>query len=1117
MNVADLLTRQALATPQATAVIHGDRSYTYQALEALVWGLCRHLRECGLRPGDVVGLQLEDPLLHLAAVLALARSGMVSVAITAEGADTGPGSRILTRTGASAVIEDDRVLDWGVPTQVRLEPDRVAALAAEPDATLRCAQPEGLLHYKTSSGTTGEPKIVGATHAGMISSIARETSCIGYPPGERYLTPVSLRFDGPRRRYVACLAGGGTAVMPPSDGSPASLLEIIERHDVAHYACVPSQAYALAAAVEPGRQRFPRMRCLRLSAGPSDASLHQLLRERLTSNVLISYGCTELGPLTVAPPDLVASRPETVGRPMPGIELQVVSAEDQSLPPGAAGVIRIRAEGMPQAYHDDPEATAKFFRNGWFYPGDLGKTDEEGLVFHLGRADGMMILNGINIYPAEIEQAMLSHPAVRDAVALPLKHRVANDVPVCALVLHDDQHVSERALMRFARGRLGSHSPKRIAILDAIPRNEHGKVQRPALLQAVAASLGTSSPERPARGARPADPGARPPDTGAGVRGQLSLAAEVSFRVPPHADLERLDGWLSGALRVDVPKVPDDDSAPQGSPARLARAWLQRILLLSRLLLQAARVPVLDAPQVIACRADPARGDAWHARVSLARVEEMPSAAYDIALKGAMRLSEWAHLHPVDAPNLQAFYALAEREVTSKLLPMLRSGKSTLPVLRAAYRKSIPFTHLGGGVFQLGWGSKAQRMDRSVTGRDSAIGARLCTDKALTAILLRKAGLPAPEHRVVRSQQGALKAAHQIGWPIVVKPVDRERGEGVVVDVGSDDQLKAAFESASTLSRSKAVIVERQVDGVCHRLFIAHGRLLYAVKRLPMSVECDGVADVAHLIEAELARQLRLPPWDRSGIRPLDDPAREAIARAGYTETSVPPKGTLVPLRRIESTESGGVDEEVTRQIHPENLRVALAASELFGLGIAGIDIITPDIGRPWFENGAIVNEVNFAPLLGGGDISRSHIPAFLDDFVDGTGTIPVEVFVGGDAALAAAERRWQAMVAAGHDAYLSDARRTLLPTGREWPMPMPGLYQRTRALVLCSRVQAMVLVVQTDEMLGTGLPLETVDQVTFVDEHLHAWPSEAATATRERTEALLQLLQGWGKGEDTR
>ena len=1112
MNVASQLTRQAGATPQALALLHGERSFSYAQLDALVWGLCRHLHGSGLRRGDVVGLHLLDPLLHLAAVLALARSGMVSVAVSAVGGEAVAGRDILRRTAASAVIDGDHRLDWGLPTHIELGLEQVAAFAAAPDATLLSEAPDQLLHYKTSSGTTGAPKIVGATHAGMMASIAREIECIGYPPGERYLTPVAMSHDGPRRRYLACLAAGATAVMPPDGTSAAALIETIERHDVRHFSCVPSQAYELAAAVAPGRQRFPQMRCLRLSAGPSEASLHRLLRERLSPNVLISYGCTELGPMAVAPPELVASQPQTVGRAMPGVELQVVSADDQLLPAHAVGTIRIRAEGMPQAYHDDAQATARFFKGGWFYPGDLGKTDDEGLLFHMGRADGMMIMNGVNIYPAEIEQAMLSHAAVRDAVAMPLPHRIAHQVPVCAVALNDGERPSEQALQRFARGLLGSHAPRRVVILPNIARNSLGKVQRQALQQAIVSRLEADRVQRRRQALVAAAPVA------AAWR-QLQLFATLGFVLPAPLNLRQLDTWLHGVLQLELPPVPGEmhpSAHDVGDIEPWARAWLQRLLLVTRLLLQAARIPVFDAPQVLGCSADPARGNSWRARVSFARVDELPPAAYELAFTGAEQLNAWAMTHHVAADTLQSFYALMQQHVAAGLAHTMPMGHSRMPVLRVAHGLRIPFTHLGAGVFQLGWGQRARRVDGSVSDQDSALGARLCGSKAVAAAVMRRAGLPAPRHELVTTWPQALAAARRIGWPIVVKPVDRDRGEGVVIDIGDEHSLKAAFDAAHALSRKQAVLVEQQVQGVCHRLFMAQRRLLYAVKRGPMSVTGDGVTALEALVDAEVARQGQRPPWERSGIAPLDDLARGAMAHAGFTPVSVPDKGVRVPLRRIESTQWGGVDEEVTLQIHPENLRVATLAAALFGLDMAGIDLITPDITRPWYENGAVINEVNFRPLLGGAAISRSHLPAFLNHLVEGRGTLPVEVFVGGAPAWAAATQRWLALRAQGVAAYLSHGHETLQPSGQPWPMPIAGLYPRTRALVLCAQVQALVLVVQTDEFLSSGLPLEAIGTLTLVDEQLVSAQSPHDQLTPERAAATWQLLRRWPRLEST-
>src|SRR5262249_13728182 len=120
--------------------------------------------------------------------------------------------------------------------------------------------------------------------------------------------------------------------------------------------------------------------------------------------------------------------------------------------------------------------------------------------------------------------------------------------------------------------------------------------------------------------------------------------------------------------------------------------------------------------------------------------------------------------------------------VVEPLQARVAGGKSTVPVLAAAHRLGMPFIHLGAGVYQLGWGSRARRLDRGSTGGDSAIGARLAQHKTLCAELLRMAGLPAPEHVVAVDEGEALQAAAKLGWPVVVKPTDRDRGEGVTVD-----------------------------------------------------------------------------------------------------------------------------------------------------------------------------------------------------------------------------------------------------------------------------------------------------------------------------------------------
>ena len=491
MNVADLLTTRALAMPDAIAAIHGEISLTLAEMESAVWRMAHHLREFGLKPGDVAGLQVGDPLLHLIAAFALARTGIVHLAVSNDPSAADPNADLLRRTGAVAMITDQTLAMEPPERRIRIDLETVLAGNGEADPALRSDGGNQPLMYKSSSGTTGRPKLIGATHAGMIASIEREQTTVRYLPGEKYLTPVAMEFDAPKRRYIACVVSGSTAVMPPSGRLIDSLLELIDRHDIRHFSCVPGQARTIANEVPPGRQRFPNMRCFRLSAAPSDGNLLDLLRERMCSGIVVSYGCSELGPMTFAGSESTARRPQSVGRPMPGVTIEIRSAADESVPRGDTGIVRVRALGMPDAYVGDPEATARHFRNGWFYPGDLGALSLDGELTLMGRADDMMIFDGINIAPKEIELVLQSYAGVREVAAFPLRSRRSHQMPAAAVVLDAGRDLDD--LIRFAKSRLGSRAPILIIAVNQMPRNPGGKILKRTLSELAENHLANSN------------------------------------------------------------------------------------------------------------------------------------------------------------------------------------------------------------------------------------------------------------------------------------------------------------------------------------------------------------------------------------------------------------------------------------------------------------------------------------------------------------------------------------------------------------------------------------------------------------------------------------------------
>ncbi len=1072
MNISDMLESQAAALGDAPAVILQDQALSFRELDGKVWRLAGQLRRAGVGRGDVLAHTFDDELALFCCMLASARIGATVFSLPLS---TPPLKRrqLLDQVRARYLATDMAGLQYSGLVTIPVKPEPAGLQVMVTEHGLKDENPAAPWIIVSGSGSTGRAKLLPITHRQQWARMKAGQSLFPYAATDILASLIPLDFYTTKMRYLEALTKGTPLVL--YDRSRHGVGDLIDRFKVtAIYGTVMHAEKLLESLPASTRAAMESLTALMLIGSTVSANLRQRIRDRLCPHLYVLYGTNETGTLCRTDWQDVYQVPGTVGRPQSDFRLEVVDEHDKPVPAGQPGQVRIQGPTMIDGYLDDELATIRAFRNGWFYPGDLGRLTPDGQLIHLGRSDDMMIVNGINIYPAEIEQVLTSHPAVLEAAAMPLKHAVHQDVPVCAVSLAEGERIDEQTLLSFARERLGSYALHRVLILDRIPRNDRGKPDRKELKAAIALRLGQPAAEGKAEAQAAGVPTAP-------VATQMQRPFTIAFDVPQQPDLARLDAWLAQALQIDLAPVEQVTPvfAPAGTGPGRAGLWLSRCLLLANALLRAARIPVFDPPQIRSIQP----GASWQGQVTLARIDHLPRAAYETAIHAAFRLGAWANEHELNAENLKAFYDMAEAGTVTPLSRMLMTGKSTLPVLQAAYARGVPFRHLGLGVFQLGWGMRARYIDRSSTVLDSAMGSRLSQNKVASAGLLRSAGLPAPVHAVAATHEAARSAAGRIGWPVVVKPVDRDRGEGVTVDVADDQKLQKAFDEAVRHSTARQAIIERQVDGVCHRLFVANGKLLYAVKRLPMSVFGDGRQTVAELVAGEFAAQQRLPPWARSEIRPLDEMALAAMAAAGFAASSIPDIGTRVPLRRIESTEWGGVDEEVTECIHPENLRVALAASALFGLNTAGIDIISPDISRPWHENGAIINEVNFAPLLGGGEISRRHIPAFLDDFIQGDGRIPVEVFVGEENAWRVATARWQSLRSAGFSATLTNGKETFSASGEPWPMPLGSVYQCVHALTLSPKVGALVAVIAPDEFARQGLPLEAVDAVTRVDE----------------------------------
>ena len=289
-------------------------------------------------------------------------------------------------------------------------------------------------------------------------------------------------------------------------------------------------------------------------------------------------------------------------------------------------------------------------------------------------------------------------------------------------------------------------------------------------------------------------------------------------------------------------------------------------------------------------------------------------------------------------------------------------GPSTRSIVDEAMSRGIPMMRLNQySLVQLGYGVHQKRIQATISSQTSSIAVDIACDKETTKNLLDNVGIPVPYGNLVETVEDALEKGRQLGFPLVVKPIDASQGRGMTVNITDEESLKSAFEKAQTLSRE--VIVEDYIEGDDYRILVINNHFVAASRRMPAHVIGDGKKTIQQLVDEVNADPQRGFGHENVLTRiTIDEMTESILSSKGLTPDSILEEGRLLYLKSTANLSTGGTATDVTDIVHPANKALAERAAKVVGLDIAGIDIIAPNIQKPIIETGGVIVEVNAAP-----------------------------------------------------------------------------------------------------------------------------------------------------------
>jgi long-chain acyl-CoA synthetase len=495
MNLALAFQKSAHKRPNKTALFWGEREYSYRELWQDSVSFSRHLAaEFGVKPHDRVGIWLKNCPEFISALFGILQAGAVVVPIN-NFLKVEEVNYILNDAGIDVLITDQelgthhRGLHAARPQLQLFKVEEFSGERGLADGKARSTRPPGRAGTESdlavliyTSGTTGRPKGAMLSHGNLLHNVEScrivlqtvevDRFAVLLPLFHSYMLTVGLLLP---------LLVGGSIVLVKSLHPVRSILQEIFARQASVIPAIPQFYRSLVNAPIPGP--LPARICVS-GAAPLPVQVLREFEAKFNIPLIEGYGLSEASPVVTKNPLDGTRKPGSIGLPVAHVDVSVQDESGRELGTKEIGEICVRGGNVMLGYWNQPEETRKVMRNGWLLTGDLGYRDEEGYYFITDRKKDMLLVNGINVYPREIEEILYQFPGVKEAAVIGQPDARRGDQPVAFVAPADGTQLDEKAIQQFVRKKLADYKvPRRVMILPGLPRNATGKVLKTALRQ----------------------------------------------------------------------------------------------------------------------------------------------------------------------------------------------------------------------------------------------------------------------------------------------------------------------------------------------------------------------------------------------------------------------------------------------------------------------------------------------------------------------------------------------------------------------------------------------------------------------------------------------------------